>query len=340
MPPAKPPRAQAEVVLLAVALGEQVGAERPYRIQAGSPDIQTETHAHRYVDRTATVRAPGETIDALSRRAVRNRVAARRIGIAQDGRVVGQRRDRADVRCAIGDRPQLLQPSGGNQRVAVQQDHVVPGGGAHAGIGAGGEAAVAAVAKQRDAASPGERRQCSCQLRLRRGVVDDDETAGPPDIGQHAVQAGECTGGSAVHRHDDIHWRPAAGRCAQGLRGNRQCHRPRGFLRLAFGLRTERTAEQVLAVAVQHTQRTVHPGERGRRDHEAAWPGQQPGGIDRRVHVGRQQRDRPMSPHGADRQERIAARVAGTPCPARQPAILNRDAAGRRSDCVDRDRAA
>ncbi len=55
VPPAEMPRAQAEIVLLAIALGEQVGAKQADGIEAGAPDIHAEAHADRDVDRLAAV---------------------------------------------------------------------------------------------------------------------------------------------------------------------------------------------------------------------------------------------------------------------------------------------
>ena len=102
-----------------------------------------------------------------------------RFGIAQDRRVVGERRRGADIARAVGDAAQVLQPAGRDQRVAVQQNHVTPGGCAHARVGAGREAAIAPVADQPDAPLPRQSSERGGQLRLRRRIVDHDQPARP-----------------------------------------------------------------------------------------------------------------------------------------------------------------
>ena len=82
--PAEMAGAQAKVVLLAIALGEQIGAEQPDRVQAGAANIQAEADAHRDVDRARrrSPVAPGHR-GAPSRRGPARR--CRRLGRDSSG---------------------------------------------------------------------------------------------------------------------------------------------------------------------------------------------------------------------------------------------------------------
>ena len=75
MPPSQVAGAQAEVGLLAIALGEQVGPQWPDRIQAGAPDIHAEADAHRNVDRAPAVHPPRQGVDTHGGGEVRPGVA-------------------------------------------------------------------------------------------------------------------------------------------------------------------------------------------------------------------------------------------------------------------------
>ena len=63
--PAQPAGAQAEIVLLAVSLGEHVGPEQSDGVQAVAPEVKTEADAHRNIDdggRRSRV-PPGDPVD-------------------------------------------------------------------------------------------------------------------------------------------------------------------------------------------------------------------------------------------------------------------------------------
>ena len=277
-------------------------------------------------------------------------------------RVVGQRRHGADVRCAVGDGAQLLQPAGRHQRVAVQQHHVVSGRGAHAGIGTGGKAQVAAVADQPDAPLPRQRIQRRGQLGLRRGIVDHDQPARPPAGRQHAVEAGSVRLGAAMHRHDDID-RAAPSR--RGARHGRHVER--------LGLPTARSDANAAGAASG-----IEPGERCCRGGTGFRLALGSSGLPSRSLPSRPRTcsrpDRPLSAAGGtvkprgrasrplssirasasdavivirprprrrpDRQYRIDVRIARMPGPARQTAITaaarsrrSRRSRRHRSDC-------
>ena len=75
--PAEMPRAQAEVVLLAVALGEDLGAEWADGVDAVAPQIQAEADADRDIDHAPLVGAAGDGVQPDGRGAIRHRIAAR-----------------------------------------------------------------------------------------------------------------------------------------------------------------------------------------------------------------------------------------------------------------------
>ena len=75
--PAEMAGAQAEIVLLAVALGEQVLAEQAGGVEAVAADVHAEADRGRDVDRGPRVRRGGEAAEAGSGRAV-----GRRVGVA------------------------------------------------------------------------------------------------------------------------------------------------------------------------------------------------------------------------------------------------------------------
>ena len=69
--PAQPAGAQAEIVLLAVALGEHVGAEQADGVQAVAAEVEAEADADRNIDYGRAVRACGQPVQPVGRRLVR-----------------------------------------------------------------------------------------------------------------------------------------------------------------------------------------------------------------------------------------------------------------------------
>ena len=128
IPPAQVAGAQAKVVLLAIALGEQVGAQQADCVQAGPANIQAEPDSHRDVDRAAAIHPSRQGINARRRGKVRHVVAAASIGIVQDRSVVRQRRHCADIARAVSDAAQFLQPAGGRPacRCSAAPHRVLP----------------------------------------------------------------------------------------------------------------------------------------------------------------------------------------------------------------------
>ena len=126
---------------------------------------------------------------------------------------------------------QVLQPARRHQGIAVQQHHVVPGGGTHAVVRTGREAAVAPVADQRDAPLARQSIQRRGQIRLRRGIIDHDQPARAAQACQHAVEAGECMTGAAVHGDHHVDQRAAVAT----RRASRRTHRATGIAAGAIG---------------------------------------------------------------------------------------------------------
>ncbi len=103
--------AQAEIVFLAVALGEHVGAEQADRVQAVAPDYRQKPTPTGMSTTAPPFACRARAVQPTGRCAGRAPDCRRTVGIAQDGGVVGQRRDGADVRRAVGDRAQLAPAS-------------------------------------------------------------------------------------------------------------------------------------------------------------------------------------------------------------------------------------
>ena len=128
--PAEMAGAQAEVVFLAVALGEHIFPQQANRVEAVAPEIQAEADAGRQILDGSAVGLLRQGISGDDGGEVRHRVAAVPAGVAEDGGVVGQRRRGADIRRAVCGGAQTNEPARRHQRVAVQQHHVPTGAGA------------------------------------------------------------------------------------------------------------------------------------------------------------------------------------------------------------------
>ena len=165
MPPAEMARTQAEVVFLAVALGEDVGPEQADRVQAVAADIQAKTDADRNVDQRPAVGPLRQRIEPFRLGPVGHGIAAHRSRVAQDAGVVRQRRHGADVGRRARRLGQPREPARRHQRVAVEQDDVAARACHYSGIRAGGESAVVRRPDQRD---PPLRRQRIQRLPQRR----------------------------------------------------------------------------------------------------------------------------------------------------------------------------
>ena len=203
MAPAEMAGAQAKVVFLTVALGEDFGTEAAHGVDAVAAQIEAEAHADRDIDEILLVGAAGGGVQPDRGGEVGDGIAARRAGVAQDAGVVREWGGGADVGRGAAGVAQAFQPAGRHQRVAVEEDHVVAFGGGDAVIGAGGEALVARVPHDLHAARCRQRVQSVPQLGLGRGVVHHDDPVRWAEGGKDAVKAGQDGGGLAVDRHDD-----------------------------------------------------------------------------------------------------------------------------------------
>ena len=102
MAPAKMPRSDAEVVLLTIALREDVLAQHSRDIQAVTLDVDAEPHRARNIHHPPGVCRMAERVQPRRLGQVGNCVIVLDTGIAQDGCVIRQRGRRADARCRIG----------------------------------------------------------------------------------------------------------------------------------------------------------------------------------------------------------------------------------------------
>ncbi len=104
MAPAQRARTQAKLVLLAVALREQVLAQRPGLVQAVATQVPAEAMAGRHLDRAAAaIGGGGEGHQPPGLGEVRHRIGVAVLGIAEDAGVVGERGWRC--RCRATRRP-------------------------------------------------------------------------------------------------------------------------------------------------------------------------------------------------------------------------------------------
>ena len=77
VPPAEVPGAQAEIVLLAVALREHVGAEPADRVEAVAPQVHAEADRDRDIDHRAGIGARGQRIQPDRCRQIGHRIVVR-----------------------------------------------------------------------------------------------------------------------------------------------------------------------------------------------------------------------------------------------------------------------
>ena len=205
MPPAEVAGTQAKVVLLAIALGEQVLAQCPHGIEALAPDIHAEAHGGRDLDRDAPVHPRRQGRQPACVRLGRDRVVAAGLGIADQGCVVGQRRGGADIRLRMNQGAQGRQPAARHQRVAVQQHDVVGRRRAQPGVRRCREAAADRPADQRYGSICGQPVERQRQRGFRRRVIDCHDPRAGWNCGPHAGDALERHAQSAMdwdHHHD------------------------------------------------------------------------------------------------------------------------------------------
>ena len=192
-----------------------------------------------------------------------------------------------------------------------------------------------------------QRIQCRGQFVLRRGVIDHDQPARAPQARQHAIEAGECVLGTAMHRHHHIdrglpsrrgarhgrehrsHWdRRRRDRTWRG--GRRQPDKagpaclPRRPPASSSALGSSGLPSRSLPSRPSHMQQSAQSAQRSRRHGEAARPSQQAAVVDPHVGVGCGDRDPSASSRRTDRQYRIDVGIPRVPGPARQAAILAR----------------
>jgi hypothetical protein len=202
--PAAGERAEAEIVFLAVAEGEAGLVEESEVVEEYAPDVEADADAGREA-RTAPLR------DALHEGRERVDVAAGRQQVlletarhrAERG-VVRQRRDRAAVAGGGGCVDQLLEPAGGDDRVAIEQHYVVRRC-THTAVHAAGESEAFVVAQNLGRMRGGERSDRPFDRRLLR-PVDHEHDCVPREVGVRG-DTGEAARelvGSAVDRHDDV----------------------------------------------------------------------------------------------------------------------------------------
>ena len=183
--PAEMPCPDAEVVLFAVALGEDVLAQHSRGVQAVALDVDAEPHRARNVDDPPGIRRVAERVQPCRLLQIRNCVFVLVAGIAQDRGVIRKRRRSADAWRRVGCLPQTLQPARRHQRIAVQQHHVARRIVAHADIGAGGKSQVRRIGVQRDAPLVCQLAKRFADVGVGRGIIHDVDACPTGKVRQH-----------------------------------------------------------------------------------------------------------------------------------------------------------
>jgi len=140
----------------------------------------------------------------------------RAVRVAGDRTLVGERRDRANRRFAVGRSAQTLKPVSADERVGVEQHAVVRRVERQGPVDRGDETLVRFVAQQQDAVFGGEVIERRNQCRIVAGVVHDDQ---PRDRTgalsrapgrrcihrrQHGLQTGQCFFPRPIHGNDHV----------------------------------------------------------------------------------------------------------------------------------------
>src|ERR1700722_8060003 len=120
-------RTDAEIILLAVALGEQILTQQARIVQTVPLDVYAEPDRGRNVHHTSWIRNPRQGIQSDRLIKIRYCVGTFNARITQEGCVIGQRRGAADVGRRIGCLTERREPAWWYERVAVQQHHIAFG---------------------------------------------------------------------------------------------------------------------------------------------------------------------------------------------------------------------
>ena len=343
MAPAEMTGANAEIVLLAIALGEDILAEQPDLRQAVAAKVDAEAMCCRHLNDRAAIGPASQTIEPERCRCVRNRIGTIFPRITEHRCIVGKWCRGPDVRCAVRRLGQSLDPARRRQRIAVQQNHVAVAGGSNAGIGSGGKAAILRLVAQQDAALPRQFSQRFHQSGFGRCIFDHNTARACRQRGQHTVDAGKGSIAATIGRdHDvDAHRTGSApgdrsytddvGRhrgqaqiddTGNPARGGRE-QSPRQFRSAGrtalLQQRIQRTAVDVPASFILHRDRRSQRAEVPRRDAQAARAGERPGMayLGRRIAEGDTQRGASGILNG---QQRRTVRITWEPRPAGQAA--------------------
>ena len=276
--------AETEIVFLAIALGEDVLTEGSDLVEAVAAEVEAEAYADGDVDDVAGVCLLGEGVQRGGFGEVGDGVGSGRVwievGVADDGAVVGEGSDGADVWRAVGGSAEAVEPAGGDEGVAVEQDGVAAGGVMEPGVRGGGEAGILGQADEDDAAAGGEVVEGGGEGAVGGGIVDDDEAGflsarGAGEAGEDGVEAGEGFGGTPVDGDDDVDEGLAGGRRHGG--GAADGVGPDGGEAWAWPGEeggVEGAAEEVAAVGAGDGEGFAEGGDVGGGEGDAAGPGQ------------------------------------------------------------------
>ena len=197
-------RAHAQVVLLAVA-GAERGIEAADRVEHRPAHEEAEADAGRQIRVARDRRARERAGERRGVPAVGPRVVHAEARVRQDLGVVRPRRDRADRRVGGGAAHERVQPSFGDDRVAVQQHHVAARE-AHAAVRRPGETQVALVHQELDVrvARSRDLGEHARDARVGRRVVDQHEAVARGRAREHARDAAAHVVRRVVDRDDDV----------------------------------------------------------------------------------------------------------------------------------------
>ena len=113
---------QAKIIFLTVALAKGFFVEQPHGMAPCGAHKKTETNTRRHIARTAGVAGGRKAIQAACVLLHFDRVIPIHLRIAENRRVVAERRDRRDTRIARRVDEHPIDPIAGHLRVRVEED--------------------------------------------------------------------------------------------------------------------------------------------------------------------------------------------------------------------------
>ena len=197
-------RAQAEVVLLAVAAPER-RVEHADGIDQLALDVEAEADARRQQRIRGHRRGRERGPHRLGVGPVRPDVVGAETRVRADLGVVRPWRDGADVRARRGAAGQRVEPSRGHLGVRIEQHDVVARQ-PQAAVGGAGEAEIRPVREQRELrqAARAKAREHVADPGVRRSVVDQDQPVAAARVREHARHAALDVVRRVVHRDHDV----------------------------------------------------------------------------------------------------------------------------------------